>query len=132
MIRAAWPADPWVKRKIIMAWLAGIIVVAAYLVMIAPALAVDNGQYANSPLRDWFKSVRSKAGVPCCDMSDGHKTESEIRGVDYWVPIGGAWLKVPPEAVICEFGNPVGEAVVWYVLYQNAPIIRCFVPGAGL
>ena len=38
------------------------------------AHAVDRGQFENVPddVRTWFKGVRSPAGVPCCDISDGH------------------------------------------------------------
>src|SRR5690242_20707140 len=40
------------------------------------AQALDNGQYGGVPdnVRSWFKSVRSPHGVPCCDISDGHRT----------------------------------------------------------
>src|ERR1700716_479897 len=55
------------------------------------AHAVDRGQFENVPddVRRWFKSVRSPAGVPCCDISDGHRTEYDLRAGAYWVPING-------------------------------------------
>jgi hypothetical protein len=40
-------------------------------------------------------------------------------------------MKVPDEAVIRDSGNPVGEAVVWYVKRRDNVFIRCFVPGGG-
>lgn len=101
-----------------------------------PVAAVDNGQYGDVPdnVRSWFKSVRSPRGVPCCDMSDGHRTtwRSGPAG-GYEVPIEDQWVSVPPEAIIYDAGNPVGEAVVWYVK-QGATVfyIRCFVPGGGV
>jgi hypothetical protein len=97
--------------------------------------AFDKPEYesVDPKIRDWFKSVRSKNGVPCCDIADGHRTT--WRGTSeggYEVPIEGQWRKVPPEAVVLNAGNPVGEAIVWYVLAgPGAYYIRCFVPGSG-
>jgi hypothetical protein len=105
------------------------------------ALAFDNGQWGDVPdnVRSWFKSVRSLHGVPCCDISDGHRTDYDIRADGYWIPIPEAppskdnWMLVPPEAVVYNAGNPIGEAVVWYVRQgNNSYYIRCFVPGGGV
>lgn len=94
------------------------------------ALAFDNGQYDNvSPdIRAWFKSVMAPNGVPCRDISDGHRTEYDYRAGAYWVPIEGQWMAVPERAVIRDRGNPVGHAVVWYVHHRGSIIISCFVP----
>jgi hypothetical protein len=107
-----------------------------------PASAIDNGQFGDIPanVRAWFKSVRSPHGVPCCDIADGHRTDYDIRSDGFWIPnpaITGEWMRVPPEAVVHDAGNPVGEAVVWYVINQPAAgkpdvYIRCFVPGGGV
>jgi hypothetical protein len=35
---------------------------------------------------------------------------------------------VPAHAIIRDRGNPVGEAVVWYVRHRGEIIISCFVP----
>ena len=100
------------------------------------AQALDNGQYGGVPdnVRSWFKSVRSPHGVPCCDISDGHRTSYDMRSDNhYWVPIEGEWRQVPSEAIVYNAGNPVGEAVVWYVRQgPDAVYIRCFVPGGGV
>jgi hypothetical protein len=68
----------------------------------ATAWAVDRGQFENVPddIRAWFKGVRSSAGVPCCDISDGHRTEYDARAEAYWVPINGLWWRVPEKAII--------------------------------
>ena len=94
------------------------------------AFAIDNGQYDHVPpdIRAWFKSVIAPNGVPCCDISDGHRTEYDVRGGAYWVPIEGQWIDVPARAIIRDRGNPVGQAVVWYVHHRGAIIISCFVP----
>jgi hypothetical protein len=99
------------------------------------ASAFDNGQYNDVPdnVRSWFKSVRSPHGVPCCDIADGHRTDYDIRPDGYWIPIAGEMRHVPPEAIVYNAGNPVGEAVVWYVRQgANNYYIRCFVPGGGV
>ena len=36
--------------------------------------------------------------------------------------------QVPERAVIRDQGNPIGEAVVWYVHHRGSIIISCFVP----
>jgi hypothetical protein len=97
------------------------------------ALARDNGQFGNVPpeIRAWFKSVKSHAGVPCCDIADGHRTDYDMRESRYWVPINGQWMMVPPEAVVDDSGNPTGDAVVWYSESNGTVYIRCFVPGGG-
>jgi hypothetical protein len=94
------------------------------------AVAFDNGQYENVPvdIRAWFKGVIAPNGVPCCDISDGHRTEYDFREGAYWVPIEGQWMAVPQRAIIRDRGNPVGEAVVWYVHHRGSIVISCFVP----
>lgn len=94
------------------------------------SFAFDSGQYENVPadIRAWFKSVIAPNGVPCCDISDGHRTEYDFREGAYWVPIEGQWMAVPERAIIRNRGNPVGEAVVWYVHHRGSIVISCFVP----
>ncbi len=99
------------------------------------AYGKDLAQFENVPphVRQWFKSVKSKMGVPCCDIADGHRTDFDIKGEHYWVPIDGNWMQVPPEAVVHNSGNPTGDAVVWYTKFPQSGVhIRCFVPGGGV
>jgi hypothetical protein len=102
----------------------------------AGARTLYAGQYddVDPATRSWFKGVRSPRGVPCCDIADGHRTTWRGDGDGhYWVPIEGEWRLVPPEAVINNAANPVGEAVVWYVRQgPDAIYIRCFVPSGGV
>ncbi len=104
------------------------------LALMTPVLARDNGQFSNVPpdIRAWFESVRSKNGIPCCDIGDGHRTDYDMRASHYYVPINGKWIQVPDDAVVENYGNPTGDAVVWYTEFKDAVIIRCFVPGPGL
>lgn len=94
--------------------------------------AVDRGQFDDVPpdIHNWFKSVIAPNGVPCCDESDGHRTTYDMRDGSFWVPIDGEWTRVPERAIIRDAGNPMGEAVVWYVRRRGEIIIRCFVPAS--
>jgi hypothetical protein len=95
----------------------------------------------NDSQKQWYKSVRNKANVPCCNVADGHPTEQR-RADDghYQVPDPrpyrpGEWLNVPPEAMTTPANNPIGVATVWYVIQlEGQPdekvYIRCFVPEA--
>jgi hypothetical protein len=107
-----------------------LLVLGALIFVSGTALAVDRGQFENVPddIRAWFKGVHSPNGVPCCDISDGHRTEYDVRAGAYWVPINGLWWRVPEKAIIRNAGNPLGEAVVWYVSLRGSIEIRCFVP----
>ncbi len=91
------------------------------------SLARDDGRYANSPLKQWFESLKSGKGF-CCAEADGRDTEYEIRDSRYWVPVNGVWTEVPEDAVITE-PNKVGRPILWLDPLQN---IRCFIPGPGL
>jgi hypothetical protein len=106
------------------------VLLACMPALTSAALAFDNGQYDNVPpdVRAWFKGVMAPNGVPCCDIADGHRTEYDVRDGAYWVPIEGQWMAVPDRAIIRDRGNPVGQAVVWYVHHRGSIIISCFVP----
>jgi hypothetical protein len=110
--------------------LAQVALLARICALTSVALAFDNGQYDNvSPdVRAWFKAVMAPNGVPCCDIADGHRTDYDFREGAYWVPIEGQWMAVPERAIVRDRGNPVGQAVVWYVHHRGSIIISCFVP----
>jgi len=101
-------------------------VLALLVILTAPALARDDGRYAQSPLKGWFDSLKSKKGF-CCSEADGRETEYDIRSDKYWVPVKGVWTQVPDEALITE-PNRLGRAVVWLDQLER---IRCFIPASG-
>jgi hypothetical protein len=77
---------------------------------------------ANATIRDWqLPHAKSPS-----DVDRRHRTEYDFREGAYWVPIEGQWIQVPTHAIIRDRGNPVGEAVMWYV--HRGGIISCFVP----
>jgi hypothetical protein len=78
-------------------------------------------------VRAWFRNVLAPNGLPCCDISDGHRTDYDVRNGAYWVPIEGKWMEVPDRAVIHGTRNPVGQGVVWYVHQEDSILISCFV-----
>ena len=61
--------------------LAQFALLACLSVLASAAIAFDNGQYDNvaPDIRAWFKSVMAPNGVPCCDISDGHRTSYDVR-----------------------------------------------------
>ena len=61
--------------------LAPVALLACLPVLASTALAFDNGQFEHvaPDVRAWFKSVIAPNGVPCCDVSDGHRTEYDVR-----------------------------------------------------
>jgi hypothetical protein len=107
----------------------------AVMVICAPALARDNGQYENvSPdVRAWFRSQKSpKTGALCCSEADGLYAEEDIREGHYWTRWGGReWQPVPDEVVI-QHPNPHGAPVVWWYVEKGEIKIRCYAPGSGV
>jgi hypothetical protein len=117
------------KRAII---IAATIIALALLLFYPLAHAKDDGRYAQSPLKDWVKGLKSKASgsAGCCDISDGSPPEAvwDMGGGRYQVTIEGKSYDVPNDALITE-PNKLGYAVVWYFMENGVPRIRCFMPG---
>jgi hypothetical protein len=128
------------ERLLTGAIIAAVTLVSWLSVIWFPAHAIDNGQWegVDPQIRSWFNSVKSKNGVPCCSMADGHPTDFKVDEVGiYFVPIEGEWTRVPPEAVITSQGNPNDTAIVWWVRQgqsngQPHYHVRCFVPVGGV
>jgi hypothetical protein len=97
-----------------------------------PAHARDpDGRYANSPLKQWFDSLKSGKG-PCCSDADGTAVSDvdwESSNGHYRVRIEGEWVEVPDDAVITE-PNRVGRTMVWPIRGYGGLTIRCFMPGS--
>jgi hypothetical protein len=112
------------------------LIVGAMLLMLPlaadPGAARDlDGRYANSPLKQWFDSLRSGKG-PCCSDADGSAVSDvdwESKGGHYRVRIDGEWHDVPEDAVITE-PNRVGRTMVWPIRGYQGLSIRCFMPGS--
>ena len=90
-----------------------------------------DGRYANSPLKQWFDSLRSGKG-PCCSDADGSAVSDvdwESKDGHYRVRLDDKWWDVPDEAVITE-PNRVGRTMVWPIRGYQGITIRCFMPGS--
>ena len=90
-----------------------------------------DGRYANSPLKQWFDSLKSGKG-PCCSDADGTAVSDvdwESSNGHYRVRLEGEWVEVPDEAVITE-PNRVGRTMVWPLRGYLGVSIRCFMPGS--
>ena len=105
------------------------------LLSIVPAHVVHardpDGRYANSPLKQWFDSLRSGKG-PCCSDADGSAVSDvdwESKNGHFRVRIEGEWFDVPEDAVITE-PNRVGRTMVWPIRGYGGMTIRCFMPGS--
>jgi hypothetical protein len=107
--------------------------ILAFLVL--PCFAHDH----NRPeLNEWFRSLHSKGGAPCCDAGDFDTGSAkrlddidwESKDGHYRVRLGGKWIDVPDTAVV-PGANRSGAAMVW-PFHQNGELvgIRCFMPGA--
>jgi hypothetical protein len=113
-----------------------LLIIGAMLLMsplgLAPGEARDpDGRYANSPLKQWFDSLRSGKG-PCCSDADGSAVSDvdwESKSGHYRVRIDGEWHDVPDDAVITE-PNRVGRTMVWPMRGYQGLTIRCFMPGS--
>jgi hypothetical protein len=94
-------------------------------------------------LKEWFKSLKNKAGQPCCDDGDGHYVEAEWDATrsGYRVLLKhphrpnepAQWFDVP-YAVVIEKPNLSGRAMVWWwpsygIDGTMTPHWRCFIPG---
>lgn len=97
------------------------------------ALARDDGRYAQSPLKQWFNSLKNKLNQPCCDTADGLRLDDidwETTNGRYRVRIEGQWHDVPDDAVLDQ-PNKYGPAMVWPTKDAAGRLqIRCFIAGA--
>jgi len=105
-----------------------IIILPAIALCISPARGHDH----DKPwLNDWFMSLQSRGGEPCCDGSDATRLDDvdwESKDGHYRVRIGGEWVDVPDSAVI-DAPNRDGPAMVWPYYFNRKPHVRCFIPG---
>jgi hypothetical protein len=69
-----------------------------------------------------------RLAFPAATFPMGTARSCDVRAGASWVPINGLWWQVPEKAIIRNAGNPLGEAVVWYVSLRGNIEIRCFVP----
>ena len=83
---------------------------------------------ANPILAPFYKSLTTKSGSSCCDMSDCRPTDDwRTSTTGYEVLYKGKWQAVPDHAVLQRNDNPTGKAVLCASNYTEH--IYCFLPG---
>jgi len=118
-------------------------IISLYLILLIPVFLTLiygrvygrdlDGRYANSPNHDWFLSLHSKKGAPCCADADGIRVldpDWDSKDGHYRVRLENKWYDVPPDAVLDQ-PNVVGPTMVWRSYINGQPNIICFLPGAG-
>ena len=121
---------PPLRRRMMMTTAA--LLAGSMMLGLAPAIARDDGRYANSPLKSWFESLHSKGGGQCCADADGMvlaDVDWDTRDGQYRVRLDGQWIMVPPDRVITE-ANRTGRSIVWPQYVDGSPVVRCFMPGS--
>jgi hypothetical protein len=110
-----------------------LIFVGVILLLIMSAISAHAHDHNRPGLDDWFKSLRSKNTVPCCDGSEATRLNDvdwESHDGHYRVKLDGEWVDVPDSALI-EAPNLAGQAMVWPYFKDGKLIgVRCFMPGA--
>jgi hypothetical protein len=110
------------------------IAAALSLACVVMTHAIDKGQYnsIDPATRDWFRSLRSPTGIPCCDYADGNRIEApdykQNEDGSYEVFARGKWVHVPENRIVKAI-NRMGYAVLWWADGVETPY--CFMPGAG-
>lgn len=103
------------------------VLIAAFLIMIAQAMAAPP-ENADSSLGPWYQGLKQPGtGASCCSIADCRQVDYRTSGDHYEALIEGKWLDVPPERVLAHQFNPTGHGVVCWTPWQG---ILCFVTAA--
>lgn len=115
------PMDPVVGRTLGTIVLLAIAAIAVVLIF-GRARAHSHGEHA-----DWYRSLKRPdyPWISCCNEQDCAPVDARTSGDCYEVRLtrDGAWLPVPPAAVLQHKANPTGSAVA---CVQRGVVI-CFV-----
>ena len=110
--------------------------------LISTAAAFDSGQWNDVP--DHCDPGLSRSAVPAAVAAVTSPMGIALIGKSArlaFIPNPtdptGVWILVPPEVVVHNAGNPIGEAIVWWNTIiidedQTGIFIRCFVPSGGV
>lgn len=108
----------------------------------APALARDNGQWADSPLqvRQWFQGLMQPDNpyLSCCGEADAFEADTfEVSG-DHYVAVitdgkgtiaNGTRIDVPNSKIKWDAGNPTGHGIL-FLSSSLHPV--CYVTPGGV
>src|SRR4051812_16832526 len=125
-----------------------ILAAAAVLMMLAPAVARDDGQWSDQPdaVRKWFRSLmQPDNAASCCGEADAYQADSfEVEG-DHYVAIitdgsgdpvhrrpsipNGTRIPVPNHKMKWDQGNPTGHGIIFIGLQG---VVFCYVTPGGI
>ncbi len=112
------------------------------LLLCTPAIARDNGQWANVPtkIRNWFQNLM-RPDVPtmsCCGEADAYEADRfEVEG-DHYVAIitngkgiipNGTRISVPNSKMKWDDGNPTGHGIIFLGAGRE---VYCYVAPTGV
>lgn len=112
----------------------------AAVLLSSAALAHDGHQTASVDpndieIQNWIQNLKNRNGVGCCSTADGFPADVQwdTKANKYRVFLKGEWHVVPDNALL-DGPNKMGHPMVWWFTDDdtNAPVIRCFLPGAML
>lgn len=123
--------------------------VCIIVVLIALGVRFAHAHDSHHPeLDNFYSSLKDKHGNSCCNMTDCHEAEAEIRGDHWWAQLAvkknntwenrPEWMEIPDDKVIIN-ANPIGKAIFCHTIswqtgtntFQLDPksiTIRCFLP----
>src|SRR6266516_4221428 len=96
-------------------------VAAIALVLFLASMAIAHDQH-RPDLDSWYASLKRGDGFPCCNVSDCHPTEAELRNGEWWGKVGPrkgdggwellGWVKIPANVILSGKQNQAGEPVI--------------------
>ena len=112
------------------------------LLISAPVLARDNGQWTSSPanVRQWFQQLMQPDNprVSCCGEADAFEADNfEIEG-DHYIAIitdgrgviaNGTRIPVPNRKMKWDKGNPTGHGIIFI---STTGDVYCYVTPGGV
>jgi hypothetical protein len=112
------------------------------LVVYAPAVARDNGQWENTPasVRQWFQQLMQPDNprVSCCGEADAFEADTFEADGDHYVAIitdgkgmipNGSKFTVPNDKMKWDDGNPTGHGILFVGAHGQ---IFCYIAPGGV
>lgn len=121
--------------------------ILAGLLALAPAIARDNGQWADQPpaVREWFRELTQPDNptISCCGEADAYEADEFEREGNHYVAIitdgsgddfgkraipNGTRIPVPNHKMKWDAGNPTGHGI----LFIGPAGVYCYVAPGGV
>jgi hypothetical protein len=117
-----------------------IFVSGALIVALACLHGAQSHEQQHPELDAWYQSLKSPLGLHCCNTTDCHRTEAEVRqDGKWWARLARPvyknpaalnweltrWVQIPDNIILKNIHNPTGEAVICHSL--DGSELHCFV-----